>query len=174
MISRSGLLAFGFALLGAVIFTPAYSQTTDGAQRPSQDYVVKAAIGDLFEIQSSKLALQKSSDAQLKNFAARMVKDHTASSAKMKRIIKAGELPLAPPTQLDDAHQAMIDSLSGASGGEFDHLYLEMQMKAHDEALALHQGYAQSGLEPKLRAFAQKTGEVVQMHLGMLKGQHSM
>jgi putative membrane protein len=145
----------------------------EASQRPSQKYVTKAAIGDKLEVQSSKLALQRASDDKLKSFASRMVKDHTASSAKMKRIIRAEQLPIAVPAKLDDAHQQMIDSLADADRGAFDHLYLEMQIKAHEEALALHQGYAQSGLEPKLRDFAQKTSAVVQMHLDMLKRQHS-
>jgi putative membrane protein len=172
MTIRALIAAVAICALG--LASPAVAQDTAPSAGPSQDYVNNAAVGNLFEVQSSKLALQKSSDAKLKSFASRMIKDHTANTATMKRIIRAEELPLAAPTRLDDAHQQLIDSLSGASGGEFDHLYLEMQMQAHQEALALHQSYAQSGLEPKLRAFAKKTSEVVQMHLGMLKGQHSM
>jgi putative membrane protein len=172
MIGRRGVIAVGLTLLAAAGLKRAFAQ--DGNQRPSQDYVTKAAIGDRFEIQSSKLALQRASDDKVKTFASRMVKDHTASSAKMKRIIKAEQLPLTVPAELDDAHRQMIDSLSAANGGAFDHMYLEMQMKAHEEALALHQGYAQSGLEPKLRDFAQKTSAVVQMHLEMLNSQHTM
>lgn len=174
MTSRRGLLALAFILLGFATAAPAFAQSNDGAQRPSQDYVTKAAIGDMFEVQSSKLALQKAGDAKVKRFASQMVKDHTASSRKLKSIIKAGELPLVLPAKLDDAHEQMIASLSAASGSDFDKLYHEMQMKAHEEALALHQGYAQNGAEPKLKAFAEKTSKVVEMHLGMLKGQHSM
>ena len=171
MISRPGLLAIALILFGAGA-TPALSQ--DGAARPSQGYVTKAAIGDLFEVQSSKLALKKSSDAKVKQFASRMVKDHTASSAKLKRIIKAEELPLARSAKLDDAHQKMLDNLAASNGSDFDKLYHEEQQKAHEEALALHQGYAENGLEPKLKDFARKTSQVVKMHLDMLKGQHSM
>jgi putative membrane protein len=168
MFSRNtivGLLLITFAGLG-----PALAQNETG--RPSQDYVTKAAIGDMFEIQSSRLALKSSHDSKIKSFANRMIKDHTASSDKLKSVIKAEELPVVPPAKLDDAHQQMIDQLSNANGSEFDKLYLDMQMKAHEEALAVHQGYAESGLEPKLKAFAQKTSAVVQMHLSMLKAMH--
>jgi putative membrane protein len=140
-------------LLGLAGLAPASAQESAASARPSQDYVTKAAIGDLFEIQSSKLALRKSRDGEAKSFASRMIKDHAASSAAMKRIIKAEELPLQPPAKLDDAHQQMIDSLSAANGSDFDKIYWDMQSKAHEEALAMHQGYAESGLEPKLKAF---------------------
>jgi putative membrane protein len=168
MISRKGFIAF--FLLAFASVSPALAQSDTG--RPSQDYVTKAAIGDMFEIQSSKLALKQSHDSKVKSFASRMIKDHTAGSAKLKSIIKAEELPLVPPAKLDDAHQQMIDQLSSAKGADFDKMYLDMQMKAHEEALALHQGYAENGLEPKLKVFAKKISAVVQMHLSMLKGMH--
>jgi putative membrane protein len=174
MISRRGLIAFTFAALGAASTVPAFAQSGADSGRPSQDYVTKAAIGDLFEIQSSKLALRKSADPKVKSFASRMIKDHTASSAKLKSIIKAEELPLVAPAKLDDAHQQMIDKLFNANEMDFDKMYLDMQATAHQEALAVHQGYADSGLETKLKAFAKKTSAVVQMHLGMLKGLHAM
>jgi putative membrane protein len=170
MITRRGLAAF--LLLALTAISPALAQNDSGSGRPSQDYVAKAAIGDMFEIQSSRLALTKSSAPKVKSFASRMIKDHTAGSAKLKSIIRSEELPLVPPTKLDDAHQQMIDQLSSAQGSEFDKMYLDMQMKAHQEALALHQGYAENGLEPKLKAFAKKTSATVAMHLSMLKGMH--
>jgi putative membrane protein len=171
MFSRRHAVALVFLLIGISGIVPASAQDSG---RPSQNYVTKAAIGDLFEIQSSRLALRKSDDGKVKDFASRMVRDHTASSAKLKSIIKAGELPLVPPTKLDDAHQQMLDGLAGANGADFDKMYMEMQIKAHEEAVALHQGYAENGMEEKLKAFAKKTSMVVETHLGMLKTMHAM
>ena len=172
MVSRLGVGAVALLFIGGAAAVPTLAQ--EGDAPPSQDYVAKAAVGDMFEVQSSRLALQKSGDSKVKQFAGRMIKDHTASSAMLKRIIKSGELPLVPPTKLDDAHERMLADLSSASGGEFDKLYHELQLKAHEEALALHQGYAERGLEPKLKDFAKETSQVVAMHLAMLKGQHAM
>jgi putative membrane protein len=168
MIKLRGIFAF---LLVAVVTTatPVLAQDTG---RPSQDYVTKAAMGDMFEIQSSRIALKKSHDTKVKSFASRMVKVHTAGSAKMKNIIKSGELPLVMPVKLDDAHQQMLDQLNQASAGAFDKTYLDMQKKGHNEALALHQGYAEHGNEPALKVFAKKTATVVQMHIEMLQGMH--
>jgi putative membrane protein len=175
MINRRSLLASGMTVAGLAILDPAFAQGAGDSARPSQTYVSRASIGNLFEIQSSKLAQRKASDGDVKSFASRMIRDHTASSTEMKRIIKAGELPLVPSTKLDDAHQQMIDSLSAADGADFDKMYWEMQSKAHEEALALHQGYAETGLEAKLKAFAKKTADVVQKHIQMLQaGHHTM
>jgi putative membrane protein len=138
--------------------------------RPSQEYVTKAAIGDMFEIASSKEALKNSKNAQVKTFATRMIKDHSAGSRTLKNIIQANELPVAVPTKMDDDHQAMLDKLKSAQSADFDKLYTDMQMKAHDEALALHQGYAENGKEPKLKAFAKKTAGIVQTHIQLMKG----
>lgn len=155
-------IGVGFCVIGA---------KADDAKpaRPSQEYVTKAAIGDMFEIASSKEAMEKSQDAAVKTFAARMIKDHSAGSHTLKNIIRANELPLVVPAKLDDAHQNMLEKLKSASGDEFDKLYISMQMKAHDEALALHQGYSENGVEPKLRAFAKKTAGLVQTHIQLMK-----
>ncbi len=162
MFSRRSLTTIAFAIAGFVASTAAFAQSKTAPARPSQDYVAHAAVNNMFRIQSSKLALSKSGDANVKSYASGVIKDQTAASAKLKKIIKAEELPLVPATKLDDTHQQMIDSLSSASGRDFDKMYGEMQTKAHEEALTLHQGYAENGMEPKLKAFAKTTGELEQ------------
>jgi putative membrane protein len=46
--------------------------------------VNKAAVSDMFEVQSSRLALEKSNNSQIKQFAQKMVDDHTKVSNEMK------------------------------------------------------------------------------------------
>lgn len=69
--------------------------------------------------------------------------------------------------QLDARRAGMISQLQGLSGPAFDAAYGQMQFVSHQEALALHSFYAQSGTDPNLRAFAAQTAPIVEEHLAM-------
>jgi putative membrane protein len=50
----------------------------------TQDFVHKVAISDMFEIQSSQLAVAKQADADTKPFAEKMVQDHQKTSSELR------------------------------------------------------------------------------------------
>lgn len=138
------------------------------APKGAQAFAESMANGDMFEIESSKLAATMSKNQAVKDFAAMMVKDHTASSARLKAAT-AGMTPavtLAP--MLDTMQQADLAALKGA-GDTFDKLYVEKQVAAHEKALALLTAYASTGDAPALKDFAAKTAPVVEGHLKMVR-----
>jgi len=66
----------------------------------AQDFLTCAALGDMLEIESSKLAAN-TADSKSKSFASRMVKDHTATSNELKQLASKANVTL--PTSLDQA-----------------------------------------------------------------------
>lgn len=132
-------------------------------------YVAQAANSDMYEIQAGELATKNGQSQQVKDFGRMMVTDHTKSSQDMKALVARAELGVQPPARLDAEHQAMIDRLKAASGEAFDREYMAQQMAAHRKALALHQGYAQSGDNAELKGFASKVVPVVQKHYDWLE-----
>jgi putative membrane protein len=58
----------------------------------AQDFVNKVAISDMFEIQSSQLALTKQPDADTKPFAEKMISDHQKTSSELKALVSAGKV----------------------------------------------------------------------------------
>jgi putative membrane protein len=130
----------------------------------TKTYVDQTTIGDLFEIQSSELALKKTKNADIRNFAQMMVHDHTASMAKLKIVLKKEKMDV-PPVQLDQTHQALLDSLNASNGSDFDASYVKAQLHGHQDALALHQAYATSGLDKGLKGYASISQKIVQIHL---------
>ena len=131
------------------------------------DYVMKAGAGDLYEKQSSQLVLKTTKDPKVRDFAQMMVTDHTKSSADVKAAAQASGLTPKPPV-LDAKKSGMIADLTKASGVKRDQVYVTQQKAAHQEALALHQGYASTGDKPALKAAAAKIAPVVQHHIEML------
>ena len=128
---------------------------------PAADFVNQAANSGMFEVQSSELALNKSQDARIREFAQHMVQDHTQASEKLKAA--AQSMPV--PTSLDQKHAAMLQQLQQASGTDFNRNYTQMQFTGHQEAVALFDSYAQNGDDPQLKQFAQQTAPTLHNHL---------
>lgn len=130
-------------------------------------YLAQAGAGDMFEIESSKVALDKSKDAKVRDFAQMMIEAHQASTAKVKAAAAEAKLTVAPPA-LTPQQQAMLDEIKSAPAAMIDAVYLRNQRTAHDAALALHQGYAASGDTPALKKAASEIAPVVQEHIAHL------
>jgi putative membrane protein len=135
-----------------------------GRAPSTQDFVTVAAISDMFEIESSKLAQQKA-DAASKAFAAKMVADHSKTSAELKSLAANAKVEL--PKGMDSSHQSKLDKLKSLNGNDFDDEYDSMQVAAHKDAVSLFERYAKGGEHNGLKAFAAKTLPHLQQHLKM-------
>lgn len=130
----------------------------------SAKFIHTAGIANTFEIKSSQLALQKTDNADVKQFAQKMIDDHTKAGAKLAGITKDDSLP-APPTQLDSKHNKIMGKLKDKSGAAFDSAYIQAQTKAHHEAVNLFSNYGQNGTNPDLKKFASATLPTLKSHL---------
>jgi putative membrane protein len=160
------------AALMAAIATPAAAQTMMTPAAPAaapmmltpDTYRMMAAISDSFEIQSARLAMERSSNPRVRSYANMMVRDHTMTSQALMGGVQMAALGMmAPP--LDARHAAMLNQLASVSGPQFDRLYGQMMVQSHGEALALHSGYAQAGADPALRTFAAQVVPHIRHHL---------
>jgi putative membrane protein len=156
-------LVAGWCLLSVVA---AFGQTR---ALSTEDFVKKAAISDMMEIQSSELALGRQPDADTKPFAEKMVKDHQETSKELKALVDSGKVKVTLPSALDAEHQKKLDELKSQTGKEFDRAYDQMQLHAHEEAVALFEQYSQTGDNPDLKAWAAKTLPHLKEHLAMAK-----
>jgi len=138
---------------------------------PKQDdkkFAKEAAIGGLTEVELGKLAQQKASSDAVKQFAQKMVDDHTKANEELKQVAsKEGlEIPDAP----DKKHQSRIDKLGKLSGADFDKAYIKDQVKDHKEDVRKFEGESKNGTVPGVKDFATKTLPTLEQHLQMVKG----
>jgi putative membrane protein len=103
-----------------------------------------AVSNNLFEIESSRLALQRSQSPAVKEFANRMVAEHTRAGSKLKAALHDANLPI-PPEQLSAKDQSVYDSLNATQGAAFDKAFVEAQYNAHVEAVNLFRAYSERG-----------------------------
>lgn len=130
-----------------------------------QDYAAMAAASDMFEIESSKLAQEKAQNADVKAFAQMLVTEHQKSTADLKTAAGQAQPAVTVTPQMNAEQAANLEALRAASGAEFDRLYLQQQVPAHEKALAMLQGYAASGDVPSLKQHASMTTGPVEKHL---------
>lgn len=135
---------------------PMAAMTTDS-------FVGAAAVSDMFEVEAGKLASTKATSADVKAFAKMMVDMHTKTTAELKPLAAAAGI--TPPAEMDERRKGFLDNLKAASAADFDKVYLDQQVAAHDEALSLMKGYADGGDNADIKAFAAKAVPVVDGHL---------
>jgi putative membrane protein len=133
------------------------------------DFVDTAGFGDLFEIAESRLALSRSTNAQIRDFATAMIAAHTRSTAALQAAVDASGETTELPTSLPDELQTKLAALTRASGGAFDKAYVADQIAAHTAALSAMRTYARRGDTPALKKFADGTAPVVADHLDRAK-----
>ena len=150
------------------------SRTTNAAMPKSvsaQSFATQAAIIGKAEIELGQMAEQKSQNKDVKDFAQRMVKDHKAADAKLKKI--AGKATLNLPDTLDAEHQAVMQKLSGLKGEAFDKEYVKAMATGHDKAVALFEPASQGSQMPsELKEFAASTLPTLKEHEAMAHSLH--
>lgn len=136
----------------------------------SQAFVENAARSDMYETQSSELALQRSKSAAIKKFATMMVTAHKATTKELKGIVDGGKAgtDVKIPVALDERRQGLIDNLKSASDSDFDARYVDQQAAAHRETSILMDGYGAAGSNADLKAFAKETAPKVKAHTNMV------
>ncbi len=140
------------------------SAATMGSNMESA-YIPNAAMGDMYEIMAADIALERSQNARIKELAGMLKTDHTAASTAMKAMLPQAAPDTAPPTDLDERRQGMIDNLRSASAANFDMAWIDQQIAAHKEAITLHRGFSDN--ESPLAAHARSVVPKIEAHLRM-------
>jgi putative membrane protein len=161
-----------FLLPAAALAQVGQAPTAQPASQPAQPgvpittatFLEKVAAGNTFEIESSRLAMTKATNASVKSFAQQMVTDHTEAGSKFKAAVSEADLK-APPEKTDAKHTAIVEKLKGLQGVEFDQAYITAQREAHVETVALFEAYAATGENARLKKFANELLPVLRSHL---------
>lgn len=152
----------------AVASPVAAAPTTEAA-----DFVKQAGSGDLYEKTSSQMVMKDAKNPKVKQFAEMMVSDHSKSTADIMAAAKADGLKPGKPALLP-AHAQLIAQLKAAKPADREKLYVQQQVTAHEQALALHQTYSKGGDKPALKAASAKVVPVVQQHLSEVRAMSTM
>jgi putative membrane protein len=130
---------------------------TAGRNLSSADkaFIKDAAKGGMMEVAMGRVAEKNATDSEVKNFGARMVKDHGKANDELKTLAKEENVQL--PAEKEPGKW------------KSDKDYMGQMVKDHEQDLAAFEKEAKEGSDPDVKSFASKTSEVVRKHLDMAK-----
>jgi putative membrane protein len=132
-------------------------------QMSDQHFMKEAAEGGMAEVEFGQLAADKASSQDVKDFAQRMVKDHTQANDQLKQIAVQKNVTLpASPSAKDEMTKK---KLSNMSGDAFDKAYMADMVKDHKKDIAAFQKETSSGQDPDVKQFASQTLPTLKDHL---------
>lgn len=129
-----------------------------------EGFVTNLAVSNMYELEAARIAQAKSTNADVKALAAMITTDHTAAGEKLTAAVPTAAPNVTVPTALDQRHQGLIDNLNAASAGDFDKVYLDQQVAAHNEALTLLNGFSDNTEAPALATLARELVAPITMH----------
>ncbi|MDB5775217.1 MAG: hypothetical protein JWP38_1350 [Herbaspirillum sp.] len=140
----------------------------EGLASKDKRFMTDAAEAGNAEINGSKLALEKSANPSVKDFAEMMVGDHTTASDELKKLAASKNVTLPDgPSAMQKAKIAVLGKLSGA---QFDREYASViGVSAHTDAVKLFQKASTGAQDADVKQFAAKILPTLQHHLEMAK-----
>ncbi|EIJ47437.1 hypothetical protein GWL_16780 [Herbaspirillum sp. GW103] len=164
--ARTGRRLIGAGVLmlaGAALSLNAVAESVNSKDK---SFMTNAAEAGHAEIEASKIALEKSSNQAVKDYAQKMIDQHTTVDEQLKQLASSKDVTL--PTEPSMAQRAKIAILDKLSGHTFDKRYASMiGVSAHEDAVKLFQKSSKQAQDPDVKNFATKTLPGLQEHLKM-------
>lgn len=169
---RTLLISTGVALAAASAslaqpLPGADTHATPLAEKMTAAFIEKAQQGDEFERKEGRLADHRAHDPRVRAFAREMVIDHTRTTHDLRDAVKRSGIAPPEPPQLANDQAQMLTSLKAANAAQFDRMYIEQQIQAHNAAAGLIEGYVEGGQPGPIRDAAAKAAPLVRRHLAM-------
>jgi putative membrane protein len=143
---------------------PSRTNAPDGGSLTSdQTFLKKAAEGGLAEVELGQLAVEKSSNEDVKMFAQRIVDDHGKANEDLKQL--AGQKGVSLPSEPSAKQKANKERLSKLSGDEFDKAYMSDMLKDHRIDVAAFEQESDSGTDSDIKKFASQALPTLREHL---------
>jgi putative membrane protein len=111
---------------------------------------------DIFEIDASRVALERSQNWDVKQYAQKVIDTRSKAGGELQVAINETGLPIKPNTSLPADKAATVAELRTIDPAKFDKLYLTAAATAQATALDVVEKYAEEGVNPALKAFAEK------------------
>jgi putative membrane protein len=158
------LLVAGSSTVQAWQIEAAPGQGVTGAVRGfERQFMMKAAQGGLYEVEAAKLALSNASSAEVKEFAERLIADHTKANQQLMQI--AADKGVSVPDTMGQKHEAKLNRLRNLQGEEFDRAYMSHMVKDHAQDVQEFRTASQRATDQDVKTFASTTLPTLEEHL---------
>ncbi len=117
--------------------TPGAAATSgNGVSSGDVNFVRDATDLNNAEIELSRLAAERSTNADVKKFASMTIADHTAAGDKLSSIATQNSIDNAPKDKDVKKTDNEKSKLDGKQGNDFDRAYIDAMIDGHDKLLS--------------------------------------
>lgn len=161
-----------------------------------QNFIKDAARGGMMEVHMGQLGVQKAQSAGVKQFAQRLIDDHTKANTELRQLASSKGITLPEPTKVagtytdtdtdrtqvrektdaestDHKEHAALKKLEGLSGTEFDREFVKMAVKDHEKDVSEFEKASKKSEDTELKAWIDKTLPTLREHLSQAKSLES-
>ncbi len=110
-------------------------ETNTGASGDAKHFAEQAVKRGAAEVELGTLASERAMNAEVKQFAQTMVREHTKAGAALREATAAHGLQLVG--ELPDDSEKLLTKLQGLQGADFDREYMDAMVEAHKEMKAM-------------------------------------
>jgi putative membrane protein len=140
--------------------------------KDDERFMVKAANGGLMEVAAGKLAHEKASSKEVKEFGHHMMEDHEKANNDLKQLAEAKKVML--PDSMDSDAKDKLAKLAKKTGKDFDKAYMEEMVDDHKKDINEFEDASKNAKDPEVKAYAEKTLPTLKTHLDMAQKTDSM
>ena len=135
------------------------SGDTAATSSGSAGFAQKAAMGGMKEVETARFVAGKTTNQDVKAYAERLVKDHSAANSELMGLMKtknfaAGTEPTSQP-----------EAWRNQSGAAFDRAYVDQAIREHEMTIAMFEAESKSGTDPQVKAWAAQKLPALRDHL---------
>lgn len=143
--------------------------TQPEAQAGDVAFAAQAIQGNSFEIEAAHIALQKTQNNAIKQYAEMMKTDHTQAGDELLTLIQNKNWDVQLPKQAD--YQDMLQQLADEAPETFDQLYIRIMGQTHAKTIDLFMQASENttAQDSELVTYAKNKLPVFQKHLQDLK-----
>lgn len=150
-----------FAITSAAAILPYAGLALAQTPAPADDGKQPILLAGNFSLLASQIAVERASSDAVRTFAALEASEQQAIAAAFGS---------APGNQVAADHAATIEALRAMqAGAEFDRMYVDSQITAHEQDRALHAAYATDGSDPMAKGASMIAVPAIDSHLAMLR-----
>ena len=160
-----------FALAQAPATAQPSPASAKSAASADSAFLTSAAQAGMAEVELGKLGVANATSSDVKQFAQRMVDDHSKANDELKAL--AAQKNVTLPAEVDAKHKAVHDKLAKSKGPAFDTAFMSQMVSDHQAAVSLFDRESKTGKDPETKAWAGKTLPTLQEHQKMATELHA-
>jgi predicted outer membrane protein len=133
----------------------------------TKEFLLQVMEDSLAEMELCMLALENSSNEEVKAFAHAMLDEHGQLGQRIDKM--ARHMQVAFPKKIRQEHASLIQQMSKLKGSEFDEKFMEQNLRYHENDLKVFEHYAAQKDSMEVTLLAQAGARLFGRHLKMIK-----